>query len=105
MRQETIERILNIEQDAAKIHDEAQLKATQLVAEAQKSAATLREQVVSEARQQAEQLTTTTQESLEAERAQLMERAEAEAQQLETLAAQHFDQAVNFVLDQVVGRE
>jgi len=103
--QETIARILAIEQEAAKVHDDAQLQAARLIEEAEQAASALREQTLAQARQEAEQIVTTGQEASEAERSRIVAQAEAEAQRMETLAADHFDQAVNFVLDQVAGRE
>lgn len=105
MSQETIARILAIEQEATKIHDDAQRQAAHLIEEAEKAASALRGQTVAQARQEAEQIVARGQEAAEAERARAVGQAEAEAQRMETVAARHFDQAVNFVLDQVAGRE
>ncbi len=103
--QETIARILAIEQEAAKIHDDVQRQAAHLIEEAEKAAPALREQALAQARQEAEQIVATGQEAAEAKRSRAVAQAEAEAQRMEALAARHFDQAVNFVLDQVAGRK
>ena len=105
MSQETIARILAIEQEATKIHDDAQVQAARIIKEAEQAASALREQALAQARQQADQITATGQETAEAKRSRAIAQAEAEAQSLETLAARHFDQAVNFVLDRVAGHE
>ncbi len=105
MSQETITRILAIEQEATKIHDDAQDQAGHLIEEAEKEASALREQTLAQARQEAAQVVTAGQEAADAERSRAVAQAEAEAQRLETLAARHLDQAVNFVLDRVAGRE
>jgi len=105
LSQETIARILVIEQDAAKIHNDAQDQATRLIEEAEKAASVLREQTVAQARREAGQIVATGQEAAEAERSRAIAQAEAEAQRLETLATRHLDQAVDFVLDRVAGRE
>ena len=105
MSQETIARILIIEQEAAKIHADAQVQAAHLIEEAEKAASTSREQTLAQARQEAAQVVTAGQEAAETERSRAIAQAEAEAQRLETLAARHFDQAVNFVLDRVTGRK
>jgi len=103
--QETIAHILAIEQEAAKIHDDAQHQAAHLIEEAEKAASALREQILAQARQEAEQIVATGREATEVERSRAVAQAEAEAQRMEALAARHFDQAVNFVLDQVAGRK
>ena len=105
MSQETIARILAIEQEAAKVHDDAQRQAVRMIKEAESAAAALREQTLTQARQQAGQIVAAGQEAAEAERSRAVAQAEAEAQRMETLAADHFDQAVNFVLDRATGRE
>ena len=103
--QKTVARILAIEQEAAKIHDGAQRQAAHLIEEAEEAASALREQILAQARQEAEQIVAAGREEAEAGRSRAVGQAEAEAQHMETVAARHFDQAVNFVLDQVVGRE
>ena len=105
MSQETIARILAIEREATKIHDDAQDQAARLIEEAEKAASVLREQTVAQARREAGQIVATGQEAAEAERSRAIAQAEAEAQRLETLATRHLDQAVDFVLDRVAGRE
>ena len=105
MSQETIARILSIEQEATKIHDDAQHQAAHLIEEAEKATSASREQILAQARQEAEQIVATGQEAAEAKRSRAVAQAEAEAQRMEALAADHFDQAVNFVLDQVAGRK
>jgi len=105
LSQETIARILVIEQEAAKVHDDAQNQAAHLIEEAEEAASALREQTLAQARQEAERIVATGREASEAERARAIAQAEAEAQRMETLAADHFDPAVNFVLDQVAGRK
>ena len=103
MSQETIARILAIEEGAGRVHDDAQRQATRMVEKAQKSAAALREQSLSQARQQARQIVVTGQEQADAERARIVAQAEAEAQGMEATAAHHLEHAANFVLKQVAG--
>jgi len=105
LSQETIARILAIEQEAAKIYDDAERQAARLIEEAEKEAAVLRERILSQARQEAEQIVAAGREAAEAERSRAVTQAEAEAQRMEALAARHFDQAVNFVLDRVARHE
>jgi len=105
LSQKTIARILIIEQEAAKIHADAQDQAACLIEEAEKAASTSREQTLAQARQEAAQVVTAGQEAADAERSRVVAQAEAETQRMEALAADHFDQAVNFVLDRVAGRK
>jgi len=103
--QEIIARILSFEGEAAKVHDDAQSQARHVIERANKAAIGLREQVLAQARQQAQQITAESQKAAQAERARIIAQAEAEAQRMETMAARHFDRAVDFVLDQITGRE
>ena len=105
MSQETIARILSIEDEAVKIRDNAQRQATQLTREAEAAANAAHEQALAQARNEAEQIITTGREAAAAERARIIAQAEAEAQRMETTAGQHFDRAVRFVLSQVAARE
>jgi vacuolar-type H+-ATPase subunit H len=105
LSQETIAQILAIEQRAVQIHDDAQRQAAQVLAEAEKAAAVSREQALAKARQQAEQIVAAGREVAGAERARIVAQAEAEAEQMESVAAQRFDRAAQFVLDQVAGRQ
>ena len=63
----------------------------------------MREQILAQAHQEAEQILAKGQESAEAERTRIIRQAEAEARHMEETASHHFDRAVEFVLDQVVG--
>ena len=105
MSQETIARILSIEQEASGIYAEAQRQAAKLIEEAEESASVLRGRTLAETHQQAEQILATGREAAEAERARIIAQAKAEAQHIENLATQHFERALNFVLGQVAGRE
>lgn len=105
MSQETIVQILSIENEAVRVHDDAQQRAAQLIEEAKSATEALREQTLAQARQEAAQVITKGREAAEAERARIIAQAEAEAQRLEAEASRHFDSAVNFVIDQVAGRK
>lgn len=105
MSQETITQILAIEQQAVQLHDDAQQQAERVTAEAKKVAASVREQTLAHMHQQAEHITAEGQQTAEITRARIIAQAEAEAQRLEGLAAQRLDRAVQFVLDQIAGRE
>jgi vacuolar-type H+-ATPase subunit H len=101
VNQEIITRILTIERDAAQIQDDARSQAAQVTAEARDAADALREQLLSEARQTAEQLVAEGRASAEARRAQIISQAKDQAESMAQKAAQHFDRAVDFLLDQV----
>lgn len=105
MSQETIARILAIEEEAVKVHDDAQRRAARMVEEAQEATSALREQTLAQAHQQADQIAATGREATQAERAHIIAQAEAEAERMETTATPHFERAIQFVLDQVAGRE
>lgn len=105
MSQETIVQVLSIEQEAVGIYGEAQRQAAQLIEEAGDATSALREQILAQAHQEAEQILAKGRESAEAERMRVITQAEAEAQHMEEIAGHHLDRAVEFVLDQVVGRK
>ncbi len=101
MNQETIARIMSIEQEAAKIHDDAQHQAEHLIAEAEKTASVLRKASLMQARQDAEQQLGAARAAAEAEYARILAQAETEVQTLEALTSSHFEDAVAFVLGQL----
>ena len=105
MSQETITQILAIEEQAVQIHADARRQAESVTAEAKEAATTVREQMLDNIRQQAEQIIAEGQHTAEVTRGRTIAQAEAEAQHLENVAAQHLEQAVSFVLDQIAGRE
>ncbi|MDY0020465.1 MAG: hypothetical protein RBT47_10725 [Anaerolineae bacterium] len=105
MSREIIERILNIEADAERIHDDARLQAAQLTEEAEQAASSLLERAQRESREQARQMIADGKAEAEAERARILAQAEADARTMETIAAGHSDAAVAFVLDQITGRK
>ncbi len=101
VNQEIITHILTIERDAAQIQDDARSQVAQVTAEAHNAADALREQILSEARQTAEQLVADGRASAEARRTQIISQAKDQAESMEQKTAQHFDRAVDFVLDQI----
>jgi ATP synthase H subunit len=103
MSQSLVKRIVTMEQEAEHLYTEAQKQAEDILKEAREAAAALRKQTLSEAQRQAEQIITDGQAEAKAERAAIIQQAEAEAQQMEQTAAQHFDDAVEYVLNQVAG--
>ena len=105
MDQETIAHIMAIEQDAAKLHDDARRKGAQMIEEAEKTSADSREKTLDRAHHKADQIVAKGHEEAEVERARIIASAGAEAQHLETMAAQNLELAVNFILAQITRRE
>ena len=105
MSQETITRILTVEQSATRMHSDALQHAADLIAEAEKAAITFHQHNITQARQQAEQLLQAGKEEAEIKRARVIAQAGADAQLLDTLATKNLNRAVDFVLTQIVGHE
>ena len=104
MSQETITRILAIEEAAVKLYQDAQDQAAGIIADAEKSASVVREQTLANVHQRAEQIAAEGRQTAEIERTRIIAQAEAKAQRLESLAEQNFERATDYVLDQIVGR-
>lgn len=103
MSQSLVKRIITMEQEAEQRYTEAQKQAENLIKEAHKATAALREQTLSEARRQAERIMAEEQAKAEAEQQDIIRQADAEARRMEQTAALHFDRAVEYVLNQVAG--
>lgn len=104
MSQETVVRILTVEKDAVKVHDEAQHRASGLIADAEKAVARAHAQRLAQAQQQADQIIAAGQEKAEAERAWILAHAVSEAQRLDTSAAKNLPRAVDFILTRITGQ-
>ena len=104
MSQAMIARVLSIEREATRVRDQAVAQAAQVAVDFEKEASAARDKVLREARAQAARIEEEGQAAAEAERAKVLEQAEVDAQRMERLAAQNFDKAVKFILDQVTGR-
>lgn len=98
---ETIARILAIEQEAAKIYDDAQHQAAHRVAEAEKMASVLLEATATQSEREAENQVNAARAAAEAEYARVLAQAEAEAQAFELRASSNVEAAVAFVLEQI----
>lgn len=105
MSQEAITRILTVEQNATRMHDEAVQRAADLVTEAEKAAILYKRQSLSAAQEQAQQILDEGKEKAEIERARIIAQAGADAQLLDTLATKNLERAVDFVLSQIIGHE
>jgi len=102
LNEERVRQILEIEKQAQDIHDAAVREAEQLPIQAEKEARAIIEKARIEAQEEARRLIANAQ--AQEECARILAQAEKEAERMEALAMSHFDRAVNYVLDQVVGR-
>ncbi len=102
MAQDTVARLLDIEKTAAKLHSDAQQQAADLIAEAERAVATLRNNRLEQARREAERIIAAGKQKAEAEHARIIAQAGADAQRLDTTAAKAIEPAVKFVLAHVI---
>lgn len=102
MPRETIARILDIEEQAAQVTADAQGQADQIVVEAKQSVEALRQRVLQQAQERADRIIAEGEEKATEERDALLSAAKADVADMEALAGGHFEQAVQFVLAQVV---
>ena len=105
MSQEAITRILNVEQNATRMHDDAVQRAAELAAEAEKTASASKQHSLTEAQQQAAKILEASKEKAEVERARIIAQAGADAQRLDTLATKNLQRAVEYVLNRIIGHE
>ena len=104
MSQSTIIRILSIEREAARLHDEATAQATQMLADFDKESSAIQVRILGDARGQAMEIERNGRETAQARRAEVLAQAEADAREMEELASGRLGAAVQFILDQVTGR-
>ena len=102
MNEQRIQQVLEIEKQAQVIHDAAIRDAEQLQKQAEQEAQTLIEKARTDTQEEAQRLASDRQASDEC--ARILAESEEKSRQLETLAAQHFDRAVDYVLDRLLGR-
>ena len=103
MNEERVRQILDIENQAQEIYQEAVHKAEELPDQAEREAQTLIEQARQDAQVQAQQL-------LDEAQAQdacddILHQAQSQVQRMELLAQSHFDRAVGYVIDWLAGKE
>jgi len=103
LNEKLIQQVLEIEKQAQAIHEVAVREAGQLPVQAEQEARALVEKARADAQEQARQLVADAQ--AQEETARIQTQAEAEARRMEALAADHFDEAVRYVLDRVAGKE
>ncbi len=98
-----IRQVLEIEKQAQALHEAALREAEQIQIHAEQEAQALIEQSRAEAIEEARQLTASAQAREEC--ARILAQADEEVHRMETLAMSHFDRAVGYVLERVIGRE
>ena len=103
MNKQRIQQVLEIENQAQAIHETAVRDAEQLQKQANQEAQTLIEKTRAKAQNEAKHLKADVQAKDEVE--QILAQSEDRSRHMETLAAEHFDLAVGYVLDQLVGKE
>jgi V/A-type H+-transporting ATPase subunit G/H len=103
LNEQRIQQVLEIENQAQAIHEAAIRDAEQLQKQAEQETQTIIEKARAEAQEEAQRLASDRQAS--DERARILAESEDKSRQLEALAAQHFDRAVDYVLDRLIGRE
>ena len=103
MAQGTVARLLDIENAAAKLRSDAEQQATDLSAEAEKTALSLHTRRIEQAHKEAEHIIAMGKQKAEVEYAQTVAQAGADAQRLDTIAAKNIEYAVDFVLTSVIG--
>ena len=103
MNEQRIQQVLDIEKQAQAVHEAAIRDAEHLQKQAEQEAQTLLEKARADAQEEAQRLASDRQASNEC--ARILAKSEEKSRQLETLAAQHFDRAVEYVLDRLTGRK
>lgn len=102
MNEEYIEKVLEIEKQARAVYDTAARETEQLPAQAEEEAQRLLKQARIDAQVEARHLITEAQAQDESDH--IVKEAKKEVERVEALAANHFDQAVSYVLDRVAGK-
>ena len=103
MNEQRIQQVLEIEKKAEAIHESAVNEATQLQEQAKRDAQALVEKTRAAAQEEAKRVIADAHASKEC--ARIRAESEENSRQMETLAAQHFDRAVAYVLDRLIGKE
>ncbi len=103
MNEKYIHQVLEIEKQAQSIYEEAVREAEHLPVRAQREAEALIEQAQALAQAEADHLVNQAEAKAKCE--QILSNAQDTVKQMEALAMTHFDRAVTYVLNQLVGRE
>jgi vacuolar-type H+-ATPase subunit H len=97
-----IEEVIEIEKQAQALSEAAVREAEKLPVRAQDEAQTLLEKVRIDAQRDSEQLLKNA--GAEQECSQILSEAEQKANENKAMAAKHMEQAINFVIDRVIGK-
>ncbi len=103
MNEQRILQVLDIERQAQDLHNEAIHSAEQLQQQAASEARVLIEKARADARSEAARMTHSAQ--AEDECARILAQTDEKNHRMESQAAVHFDHAVSYVLNRIVGRE
>jgi vacuolar-type H+-ATPase subunit H len=103
LNEQRIRQILEIERQAQAIHEAAARDAEQVQKQAEQEAQALVEKSRAEAEEEARRLVADARASEEG--AHILAQSEEKSRQMEALAAKHFDRAIGYVLDRLIGRE
>jgi vacuolar-type H+-ATPase subunit H len=103
MKEDRIQQVLEIENQAREIHEAAVREAEQLIKQADQEAQDLIEKANTDAQEEARRLVANAQAKEEIER--ILSEAEDKVKHSKDLAKGNLDRAVGYVLDRVAGRE
>ena len=103
MNEKRIEQVLEIEKQALAVHEAARREAEQIPIQAEKDAQALIEKARAEAEEKARDIVAKAEPKEECDR--IMAQATENARQTMELGMSHFDRAVSFVLNRVIGKE
>jgi vacuolar-type H+-ATPase subunit H len=105
MNEEIINQILELEKQAQTIHDDAQLKAAQIVEQAEIDADHLRQSAEKSRKEKVRQLLAKARESAKRERDRILDETRAEIEKIKAQAEINKQEAVQYVVDSVTWRE
>jgi len=105
LTEDVIRQILNIEKQAQAVYNDAQREAARIVAQAETEADRILRQTEEQAREEAQRLLDDARAEAEEKRGRILDGTCEELRQIEEEAESHLDEAVHYVVDQVVGRE
>ncbi len=103
MNKQLIHQVLEIEKQAQTIHDAANHDAVQMQRQAEQEAQALIEKTRAKAQEEAESLVANIRAEDECEL--ILTQSNEKSRQMETLASEHFDRAVDYVLERLIRKE
>jgi len=104
MSQETIDRVLTIERQASGEFVSAQQQAARIVQDAKAEASNEYHEALRIAKERAKEIEQAKQETADAEHQRILAAARSDASKMAAKAKQHVDEAVEFILDRIIGR-